>query len=150
MCTFDFFLTIIKLLLVRIGVFFFSSRRRHTRCALVTGVQTCALPILEFTVEESDLGRKSAAAIKSDNALGRKYLQVVPAGEGRLEKIPLERTTSPYGVTEALGDLSANTAEIDVDQLEKSLTSLTTMFTDTPDEFRQALQGVARLSTSIS
>src|SRR3546814_18334045 len=28
--------------------FFFSSRRRHTRCALVTGVQTCALPILVF------------------------------------------------------------------------------------------------------
>src|SRR3546814_8304812 len=28
-------------------VFFFSSRRRHTRCALVTGVQTCALPILQ-------------------------------------------------------------------------------------------------------
>src|SRR3546814_11354949 len=27
--------------------FFFSSRRRHTRCALVTGVQTCALPILD-------------------------------------------------------------------------------------------------------
>src|SRR3546814_15225245 len=27
------------------GNFFFSSRRRHTRCALVTGVQTCALPI---------------------------------------------------------------------------------------------------------
>src|SRR3546814_9239407 len=26
-------------------VFVFSSRRRHTRCALVTGVQTCALPI---------------------------------------------------------------------------------------------------------
>src|SRR3546814_7779606 len=32
-------------------VFFFSSRRRHTRCALVTGVQTCALPIsLPFVV----------------------------------------------------------------------------------------------------
>src|SRR3546814_14054050 len=27
-------------------LFFFSSRRRHTRCALVTGFQTCALPIL--------------------------------------------------------------------------------------------------------
>src|SRR3546814_8276464 len=27
------------------SVFFFSSRRRHTRCALVTGAQTCALPI---------------------------------------------------------------------------------------------------------
>src|SRR3546814_7147505 len=31
---------------VCIDLFFFSSRRRHTRCALVTGVQTCALPIL--------------------------------------------------------------------------------------------------------
>src|SRR3546814_12840520 len=31
---------------IDIIVFFFSSRRRHTRCALVTGVQTCALPIL--------------------------------------------------------------------------------------------------------
>src|SRR3546814_5268141 len=29
--------------------FFFSSRRRHTRCALVTGVQTCALPILHIS-----------------------------------------------------------------------------------------------------
>src|SRR3546814_3583674 len=32
-------------LFVYVFVFFFSSRRRHTRCALVTGVQTCALPI---------------------------------------------------------------------------------------------------------
>src|SRR3546814_8139610 len=30
-------------------VFFFSSRRRHTRCALVTGVQTCALPIFKVS-----------------------------------------------------------------------------------------------------
>src|SRR3546814_12671714 len=40
-------------------LFFFSSRRRHTRCALVTGVQTCALPIylrehgLRLTTAES-------------------------------------------------------------------------------------------------
>src|SRR3546814_18376863 len=31
--------------MVGVVVFFFSSRRRHTRCALVTGAQTCALPI---------------------------------------------------------------------------------------------------------
>src|SRR3546814_9180156 len=34
------------------SVFFFSSRRRHTRCALVTGVQTCALPISAFIIGE--------------------------------------------------------------------------------------------------
>src|SRR3546814_7085857 len=33
-------------------MFFFSSRRRHTRCALVTGVQTCALPISVLDVDE--------------------------------------------------------------------------------------------------
>src|SRR3546814_10203526 len=33
-------------------LFFFSSRRRHTRCALVTGVQTCALPISVSHVSE--------------------------------------------------------------------------------------------------
>src|SRR3546814_41025 len=38
-----------------VGVFFFSSRRRHTRCALVTGVQTCALPI--FGVSDKFLGK---------------------------------------------------------------------------------------------
>src|SRR3546814_10178430 len=32
--------------------FFFSSRRRHTRCALVTGVQTCALPIYIEVLED--------------------------------------------------------------------------------------------------
>src|SRR3546814_2630411 len=36
---------IIICLFVSFLFFFFSSRRRHTRCALVTGVQTCALPI---------------------------------------------------------------------------------------------------------
>src|SRR3546814_10461780 len=33
------------MLLYVVVLFFFSSRRRHTSCALVTGVQTCALPI---------------------------------------------------------------------------------------------------------
>src|SRR3546814_2972689 len=33
------------ILVLYLCYFFFSSRRRHTRCALVTGVQTCALPI---------------------------------------------------------------------------------------------------------
>src|SRR3546814_9589269 len=37
--------------------FFFSSRRRHTRCALVTGVQTCALPISSRLPAGADLSR---------------------------------------------------------------------------------------------
>src|SRR3546814_2433026 len=37
LCLYDIYVSVVY--------FFFSSRRRHTRCALVTGVQTCALPI---------------------------------------------------------------------------------------------------------
>src|SRR3546814_3986638 len=40
-----------KMMMAVSYVFFFSSRRRHTRCALVTGVQTCALPISAFQAE---------------------------------------------------------------------------------------------------
>src|SRR3546814_5247813 len=39
------YLSLLFLLFIVYLCFFFSSRRRHTRCALVTGVQTCALPI---------------------------------------------------------------------------------------------------------
>src|SRR3546814_3895391 len=41
--------------------FFFSSRRRHTRCALVTGVQTCALPILQGIAADEGYGPGIAA-----------------------------------------------------------------------------------------
>src|SRR3546814_7405028 len=50
-------------------VFFFSSRRRHTRCALVTGVQTCALPILSVLLESREnLKTKSEGCIESSHA----------------------------------------------------------------------------------
>src|SRR3546814_6253619 len=45
-------------------MFFFSSRRRHTRCALVTGVQTCALPISKVLVRNfvpADQFKRTAA-----------------------------------------------------------------------------------------
>src|SRR3546814_21141935 len=49
--------------------FFFSSRRRHTRCALVTGVQTCALPIYKMANAPSDyLGKPQTAAQSANDA----------------------------------------------------------------------------------
>src|SRR3546814_1259469 len=50
------------------SIFFFSSRRRHTRCALVTGVQTCALPIFDangiVSVHAKDKGTGKEQQIK--------------------------------------------------------------------------------------
>src|SRR3546814_17827140 len=42
-------------------IFFFSSRRRHTRCALVTGVQTCALPIFGVVPDRGTHRRQECA-----------------------------------------------------------------------------------------
>src|SRR3546814_3911195 len=56
--------------------FFFSSRRRHTRCALVTGVQTCALPILglfEHALCGEELARGRVRQMgRGDQGFGRR------------------------------------------------------------------------------
>src|SRR3546814_10512671 len=62
----------------RLFVFFFSSRRRHTRCALVTGVQTCALPISLDTIEADrkkvQRGERAATLVKDSEWILKKYL----------------------------------------------------------------------------
>src|SRR3546814_5514574 len=53
--------------------FFFSSRRRHTRCALVTGVQTCALPIflrLDDLPPRDFLTPQHASVVKHQRVFG--------------------------------------------------------------------------------
>src|SRR3546814_6305054 len=62
---FDFFMFPLQLDFA-VVFFFFSSRRRHTRCALVTGVQTCALPISASTGAE-----RSSAVSSPSPRLGR-------------------------------------------------------------------------------
>src|SRR3546814_2650533 len=58
-------------------LFFFSSRRRHTRCALVTGVQTCALPI--STNPAATPANKVINALKCGNSV---ILAPSPKGAG--------------------------------------------------------------------
>src|SRR3546814_10196318 len=57
---------------------FFSSRRRHTRCALVTGVQTWALPI-----SHQDAIKKAFAARKETDIWDMPYLPLDPMDLGR-------------------------------------------------------------------
>src|SRR3546814_3402176 len=55
--------------------FFFSSRRRHTRCALVTGVQTCALPIFGNIQPNEERIATSSPDFGYD-ALGHLFIEV--------------------------------------------------------------------------
>src|SRR3546814_2749031 len=93
-------------------LFFFSSRRRHTRCALVTGVQTCALPILKFFFRiillrppfAGDL-RQNSSELPEINGLAAAVLDdaadLRPAWQHQhLQPLHLDRETAP-----AVGDL---------------------------------------------
>src|SRR3546814_17054694 len=64
------------ILFVCFYVFFFSSRRRHTRCALVTGVQTCALPICSLKKQEYGVPDEESLA-----ELAHKHGIVAPTGK---------------------------------------------------------------------
>src|SRR3546814_5985230 len=52
--------------------FFFSSRRRHTRCALVTGVQTCALPICKIKTAMEGMKTLDQLSAADNQAVGEK------------------------------------------------------------------------------
>src|SRR3546814_18693486 len=81
-------------------MFFFSSRRRHTRCALVTGVQTCALPIL-------------LAAGRSSRGLPRlvlTYDQLLEAPARVLARVRALPGAAALGADPVVGDVVHKTA----------------------------------------
>lgn len=104
--------------------------------------------LVKFTLDEGvPLGDRTEAAIKTKSALGAKFLEVIPRGQGQQSgTIPLERTTSPYQLADALGDLAMTVNGLDTDEVSKSLATLAETFSDTPPEFRLAVQGVGRFA----
>jgi virulence factor Mce-like protein len=108
---------------------------------------------VEFRVSDAFVGDQSEAAIKIETVLGAKYLALVPRGATELDPdkpIPVARTASPYDVVEAFADLSTTVEQLDTTQLADSFEVLSQTFADTPDEVRTSLQGLARLSDTIS
>jgi phospholipid/cholesterol/gamma-HCH transport system substrate-binding protein len=106
--------------------------------------------VVGFAAHGLHIGDKTTATVKSDNALGRKFLAIDPGGEGDEEVIPLDRTDSGYAVTTALGNLTNATSRIDVHQMSASFDALSEVLERTPKEFRSTLGGVSALSRIIS
>src|SRR3546814_4650445 len=81
--------------------FCFSSRRRHTRCALVTGVQTCALPISSVGVSAVLLGVRLGAEDIGDLLLRSRGDRLVgfDLGNGRLVRTGMTLGRRGFGVS---------------------------------------------------
>lgn len=107
---------------------------------------------VDFTVDTGvDLGDRTEAAIKTETVLGTKMLELTPRGEGELSgTIPLERTTSPYDLPTALGDLTTTISGLDTTQLSSALSTLAETFENTPADLKQALEGVAQFSDTLN
>jgi virulence factor Mce-like protein len=106
-----------------------------------------------FRVSDAFVGDQSEAAIKIETVLGAKYLALVPRGSTPLDPerpIPVARTASPYDVVEAFADLSKTVEQTDTTQLANSFEVLSQTFADTPESVRTSLEGLARLSDTIS
>src|SRR5882762_2661075 len=107
--------------------------------------------LVKFTVDKKvRIGDRTEAAIKTKSVLGAKVIDITPRGEGsQAGTIPVERTTSPYQLPDALGDLSTTISGLNTDQLSSSLTVLAQTFADTPPQLQSAVAGVARFSQTL-
>ncbi|RHW25679.1 MCE family protein [Nocardioides immobilis] len=110
---------------------------------------------VEFTLTEAgvELGDETTASVSVDTVLGDKALELVSFGDGTLAEgavIPVERTSVPYDVTEALSDLETETSRIDVKLVAKALGQVSTTLEGATPEIRQALRGVSRISATIN
>ncbi len=102
---------------------------------------------------DSAFGEETEAAIRVKTLLGAMYIALEPSGSGQLEEgttIPVERTSSPFDVIDAFSGLAETSAEIDTDQLAASMTTLSDLTRNTPEEFRAALSGLSALSSNIA
>lgn len=111
-----------------------------------------ARALVTFTVAKNiRLGNRTEAAIKTRGLLGTKVLEVTSRGEGQQDgTIPLERTTSPYQLPDALGELAVTISGLNTNQLSDSLRVLSETFADTPPQLKIAIDGVARFSKTLN
>src|SRR6195952_1657675 len=86
--------------------------------------------VVDFTVESRyALGSETTAHIRTGSLLGQRVLSLDSAGSGSLNRtdvIPVARTSSPYSLSDAVGELTSNTAGTDTQQLNQSLDTLST------------------------
>lgn len=108
---------------------------------------------VDFAIDTGvSLGSDTSAQIKTDSILGRRALAVYSDGRGELEDatVPLERTSVPYSLTAALGDLTDTVEAMDTDSVDEALTVISETMEQSSPEVRGAIDGITRLSQSLN
>src|SRR3546814_11085359 len=109
---------------------FFASRRRHTSCALVTGVQTCALPILrkytteQYLLDSADMELRFAdvpSALANTLEIAKRCNLTLVLDKPRLPNLPTPQgvTLDDYLVQLAEEGLAVRMAQLFPDEVER-------------------------------
>lgn len=111
--------------------------------------------LVEFGLTETDieLGTETTAEVSVETVLGDKALVLTSQGGGTLAegaRIPIERASVPYEVTDALADLQQEAEDIDVDKVATALETVAGTLEGATPELGNAITGMSRLSQTIS
>lgn len=110
--------------------------------------------LVTFTLDSKvRLGGDTTAHIRTGTMLGARMLTIEPAGAGALraaDTIPVTRTSSPYSLTNAVGDFTANTAGTDTAALTLSLDTLSDTIDRIAPQLGPTFDGLSRLSQTVN
>src|SRR5690242_10050572 len=105
-----------------------------------------------FSLDGTQIGTESRAAIRTDTILGRRNIEIEPRGTKALranQVLPLGQTTTPYQIYDAFFDVTKSASNWDTQTVKKSLNVLSETIDQTYPHLSAALDGVARFSDTI-
>ncbi|ORV81153.1 MCE family protein [Mycolicibacterium iranicum] len=110
--------------------------------------------LVGFTIDgKYALGSDTTAHIRTGTLLGERVLALDSAGSGTLDPqqaIPATRTSSPYSLTDAVSELTDNTANTDTASLNQSLDTLSATLDQIAPQLGPTFDGLSRLSQSLN
>ncbi|UXA19812.1 MCE family protein [Mycobacterium sp. SMC-4] len=110
--------------------------------------------LVTFTVRSSvSLGSETTAHIRTGTLLGQRVLTLESSGDdsmSSMQRIPVTRTSSPYSLSEAVGDLTTNVAGTDTESLNHSLDVLSETLDQIAPQLGPTFEGLTRLSRSLN
>jgi phospholipid/cholesterol/gamma-HCH transport system substrate-binding protein len=110
--------------------------------------------LVGFTIDSRySLGSDTTAHVRTGTLLGERVLALESEGTGTLdsqEMIPVSRTSSPYSLTDAVSELTANTAATDTESLNQSLDTLAATLDQIAPQLGPTFDGLSRLSQSLN
>ncbi|MFV9431553.1 MULTISPECIES: MCE family protein [Rhodococcus] len=101
--------------------------------------------------KQRGVGNTSTASVRLETVLGKRYLDLRPAGvDDGSNRIPLARTTVPYSLDEIGAGADAVAEDLDLDAMTEMMSTLSQVLPRESDELDRALTGISAASTAFS